>query len=485
MNQTARKNITSALIAGALFVAASLPFPHIANAESTGPGANQSIFIPVVNNRFWPASPFGFETSRIAESAFQTRAQELTPRWIRLNGVSWMNVQPNQGDPYNWAALAGFENELLASNRLGLTSIVTINRSPRWATVIADACGAIRADRFTDFANFMEALVARYSQAPFNVKYWEMFNEVDVEFQDVPLKDHVIGCWGDRNDPYFGGRHYGNMLKVVTPAIKRADPAAKVLAGAFILIRPNTQWQYVGKPENFLPGILEAGAAPYFDILSFHSHGWYWFSPVQDNGPNDDWTAYGSTVDAKANFFKQVLNRYGVSKPLFMDESAFICPDINDEYRAKCANPPASFFDEQANHVIRGYSASLVAGVSMIAWYTLDEQGWGSSGLLDPQLNPRPVFRAYQTLINQLNGAELPGTAVNYAAGVRGWRFRVGSNYVDVVYASFVGSKTINWPAASHIAMYDRFGQSVQPGFSNGNAIFNVTTQPVFIHRKP
>lgn len=484
MIQIARKQIAGVVLAGAL-VAASLPSAQIAFAETNDPGETNSIFVPLVNNRHWPANPFGFETSRIPESGLQTRARELNSRWIRLNGVSWMSVQPNQGDPYNWTALAHFESELLASNRLGLTPIVTINRSPRWATIIPDACGAIRADRFSDFANFMEALVARYSQAPFNVKYWEMFNEVDVEFQDVPLKDHVIGCWGDRNDPYFGGRHYGNMLKVVTPAIKRADPEAKVLAGALILIRPNTQWQYVGKPENFLPGVLEAGAAPYFDILSFHAHGWYWFWPLQDNGPTDDWTPYGSTIDAKATFFKQILSRYGVSKPLFMNESAFICPDINDEYRAKCTNPPASFFDEQANYVIRGYSASLVAGVSMIAWYTLDEQGWGSSGLLDPQLNPRPVFRAYHTLIDQLNGAALPGTAANYGDGVRGWRFRVGSNYVDVVYASFVGTKAISWPAASHIAMFDRFGQPLQPGFTNGNASYNVTTQPVFIHRKP
>lgn len=487
MTLFAHKNVARAILACALFVSFALPQQHAAVAESNGPSGPSSdfkTFIPVLNNQYWPASPFGIETAGIAEPVIQSRTRELGTRWIRLNGVSWMSVQPNQGDPYNWAALANFENQLLNSVKMGLTPIVTINRSPRWATVIPDACGAVREDRFGDFANFMEALVTRYSKAPFNVKYWEMFNEVDVEYQEVPLVDHVIGCWGDRNDPFYGGRHYGNMLKAVTPAIKRADSEAKVLAGAFILIRPNTQWQYVGKPENFLPGVPEAGAAPYFDILSFHSHGWYWFSPFEDNGPGNDWTPYGSTVDAKARFFKKILDRYGVSKPLFMDESAFICPDVPTQAEA-CKNPPPEFFDSQANYVIRGYSASLEAGVSMIAWYTIEEQGWGSSGLMDTSLNPRPVFKAYQTLMRQLAGAALPPTAVNYGAGVQGWRFRVGNHFVDVVYASFIGAKNISWPAASHIAMYDRFGQSINPGFSGGNATYTVSLEPVFIHRAP
>jgi hypothetical protein len=403
-----------------------------------------------------------------------------------LNGVSWWKVQPNQGDAYNWSALAKFEQELLASVKLGLTPIVTINRSPRWATVIPDACGAVRSDRFVDLANFMEALVARYSKPPFNVRHWELFNEVDVEFELVPVKDGPLGCWGDRNDPYFGGRHYGNMLKVVYPAIKRANNQAKVLAGAFILISPNSQTPYIGKPEQFLPGMLEAGAAPYFDILSFHSHGWYWLSPYQDNAPNNDWAPYGSSVDAKAHYFKQVLNKYGITKPLFMNESAFICPDI-EGFREACLNPPQAFFDEQANFVIRGYSSALAAGVEMIAWYTIEEQGWNHSGLLDTSNIPRPVFKAYKTLIEQISGAQLPAAAVDYGEGVRGWRFNIGNRVVDVVYTSFLytGPKTISWPAGSHIAMYDRFGQSLTPNITDGNATYSVNLQPIFIHRKP
>jgi hypothetical protein len=33
----------------------------------------------------------------------------------------------------------------------------------------------------------------------------------------------------------FGGEYYGNMLKIVYPAIKSADPQAQVLVGGLLL----------------------------------------------------------------------------------------------------------------------------------------------------------------------------------------------------------------------------------------------------------
>ena len=46
------------------------------------------------------------------------------------------------------------------------------------------------------------------------------------------------GCWGVRTDPYYGGRAYGDMLKVVYPAIKASNPAVQVLHGSLLLDRP-------------------------------------------------------------------------------------------------------------------------------------------------------------------------------------------------------------------------------------------------------
>ena len=43
--------------------------------------------------------------------------------------------------------------------------------------------------------------------------------------------DSVFGCWGDNDDDYYGGGYYADMLKMVYPAVKSADPQAQVLIG--------------------------------------------------------------------------------------------------------------------------------------------------------------------------------------------------------------------------------------------------------------
>lgn len=482
MSSFVRTRALNALIACAFVALAALPANHPAHAESEGPLA-QKLYLPVIHQRYPPSNPFGFESTAIAYGSFSARAGELKGRWIRLNGISWRDAQPLQGSIYNWSMLAGFEQELRAIAELGMTPIVVVDDAPRWATVFPSSCAAIHADHFVDFANFTAALAERYSKAPYNVHYWELGNEVDTDPTLVP-EDSIFGCWGDRKDPFYGGRHYGNMLKVVTPAIKRVDSAAKILTGGLMVSTTSSQTSDVGKPEKFLNGVLEAGAAPYFDIVSYHGHTGYYGGPYEDNRAGNPWTAYGSALDAKANFIKSILSSYGIVKPLFLDEASFTCPDW-ESMRALCDDPPAQFYDEQANFVIRGYTTALSAGVEAVVWYTLEGPGWQNTGLLDSGQKPRPVFQAYKTLIEQVTGATLPPVSVEYGEGVRGWRYDMGHYAVDVVYASYAGTKTIAWPATSHIAIFNRFGQPLTPNYVGDRAVFAVTNQPVFIHRKP
>lgn len=482
MSSFACRRALITLMAGILITFAALPASHFARAESDGPISNH-LYLPLVNHRHPQSNPFGFESAALAYSGFAMRAGELKGQWIRLNGISWRDVQPLQGGDYNWPALAGFEQELLAIAQLGLKPIVVVDDAPRWATVVASSCAAIRTDRFDDFAHFMSALAARYSAQPYNVHHWELGNEVDTDPTLVPV-DAIFGCWGDRNDPFYGGRHYGNMLKVVTPAIKRADSQARVLAGGLMVSAVNSETPDVGKPEKFLNGVLEAGAAPFFDIISFHGHTAYYGAPYEDNRPGNQWITYGSALDAKANFIKSILRSYGVSKPLFLDEASYTCPDW-ESMRAICDNPPAQFYDEQANFVIRGYTTALSAGVEAVIWYTLEGPGWQYTGLLDSNQKPQPVFQAYKTLIEQVTGATLPPVSVEYGEGVRGWRYDMGDHVIDVVYTAYVGTKTISWPATSHVAVFSRFGLLLTPNYAGDRAVFAATNQPIFIHRKP
>ena len=190
-----------------------------------------NIYLPLVmNGAAWP-SPYGIQTypGRIQNPVVLAKAQEPGAKWLRLRMVSWRQVQPNQGDPYAWSVLQSFEGDLRAASQARLTPIVVVNDNPGWATLdlpyppYQTSCGAIREDRVADFAAFMAALVARYKAPPYNVQDWELSNEPDVDPRLVPADSADVDCWGQIEDPYDGGEHFGRMLRAVTPRIKQTD----------------------------------------------------------------------------------------------------------------------------------------------------------------------------------------------------------------------------------------------------------------------
>jgi hypothetical protein len=93
--------------------------------------------------------------------------------------------------------------------------------APRWARASDIECS-----RVTDlpaFARFAHDAAVRYP----NVHYWEIWNEQDAA---SGVEDYY-GCWGDPNDPWGGGGYYAQVLEAVYPAIKSANPLAKIVFG--------------------------------------------------------------------------------------------------------------------------------------------------------------------------------------------------------------------------------------------------------------
>jgi hypothetical protein len=79
----------------------------------------------------------------------------------------------------------------------------------------------------------MYDLVSRYSVAPYNVKYWEIWNEPDID-HTIFTSDSTFGCWGEQSDALgFGGGYYAQALQAAYPQIKAADPEAQVCSAGF------------------------------------------------------------------------------------------------------------------------------------------------------------------------------------------------------------------------------------------------------------
>lgn len=137
---------------------------------------------------------------------------------------------------------------------------------------------------YQDFAAFMEYVAKRYP----SVRYWELFNEMDMgadifgagQSPDVPMLER--------------GKNYGEMLKLVYPRLKQANPNVWVLTGGMM------------DTNDFPRGIYQAGARNYFDFMAIHTYG--------------DQVLGEPFIDRAANV-KRVMTEYGDDlKPLINTE---------------------------------------------------------------------------------------------------------------------------------------------------------------------
>lgn len=460
------------------------------------PASITTIYVPVISSNL--TRPYGIEpnTGWLYSSSVYPRAANLGAHWVRLNTISWREAQPTATSPINWSApsFQRFEREVLAANTLGLQVMAIIDDHPSWATGSTKICAAILDEYHDEFAAFVRAVVAKYSQAPYLVRYWELGNEPDVD-PSLVGEDFPFGCWGDMNDEYYGGERYGRMLRVVTPAIRAADPGAKVIFGGLLLARPENKPHHTdGKPFNFLAGALRAGAGPYFDILAFHTYPTYFERTgvshidfdLDSQSLGGAWVSRGGTTVGKARFLREVMQQYGINKPLFLNETGLRCDDRYTSISGSCAAASAVFEQAKANHLIRSSMRAIADGVETYIWYTLQGPGWSSTGLLDGAQQPRPAYIAMKTAIERLNEVRVPPqTFTGYGAGIEAYRFSGNGFVLDVIWSVDSTLRQITLPATSFIAAYTRDGAPITPVSSGGNVTISVGFENIYLKRTP
>ena len=449
---------------------------------------------PLRSSFFGVESTPGFFRGRVGPD----RAANLGGKWLRLGVLSWRDAQPEETSTISFASsqFSALDQALQNATTARLTPMVVVMNSPRWATVIETSCGAIRADRFAAFAEFMRQAVLKYKEPPYNVHHWEIGNEPDVD-PDLVQQDNGFGCWGDIDDlEFYGGRQYGEMLKVVTPVIKSADPNATVLMGGLLLDRPNTTDPARGKPERFLRGVLAAGKADgnynYFDVVPYHAYPPYTNEVKDYSGPDPSWGGLGGFALGKPRFLKAIMAEYGVSKRLMLNEAALQCPDnfndfpFCDRRSPEFAGPRLQ--EAKANFIPQMMARTLSEGVEAILWYLLEGPGWREGGLLNPGTQtPGPAYIAYQNLIEQVAHATSAPESVGaeYGAGFEAYRFRNGSKVVDLVWSVDAQSRQLSIPEAQFLQAVDRDGKAIVATFQGGNAVLPVAFSAVYIHRRP
>jgi hypothetical protein len=363
----------------------------------------------------------------------------------------------------------------------GIKPILIVDSYPSWATIVPNGCSALRPDKYDDFANFVVAMVERYNAMGYKVKDWELGNEIDIDPSLVPLHSEY-GCWGDISDvTYYGGDHYGEMVKVVGHAIKEADPTARVWIGGLLLDSPNTTSPGYGKPETFLRGILAVGAAPYFDVVPFHAHtsypGYVIDTEAQALGP---WLDWGGNMVGKAKYLRELMLEYGVTKTLSVNEIGVGCRDDN----SFCIPEPVpEFIDFQADMIVRLAVRAVSIELESFVWFTLDGPGWRDMGLLDEE-TPKPAFFSYQTLIKQTIGTTYHAS-VDYGAGIEAYAFANSGRTVQIVWTEENASLPFTVPQATFVTALDQNGNPITPTVVGNDYQFTATFSPIYIETTP
>jgi hypothetical protein len=248
--------------------------------------------------------------------------------------IFWSDIEPQNTTPpnYNWAA---YDSVLADAAASGVTVLGTIVGCPAWACV--RDIGPLNDNMYGEAAQFMGAMAAHYSVAPYNIHYWELWNEPDGSAGPTP-GDHSWG-WGAFPDKY------ALMLQNVYPIIKISDPQSVVVTGG---VAYSYFWNE-GGPFNpdFLPGVIAHGGRPYMDAIGFHYY-------------NND-ASYANIGD-KANALRAALGSGGQGVPFFCTEAGLTSdPNFGSSEAI------------QARYIVKLFTWAAASDVRSVTWYLYND----------------------------------------------------------------------------------------------------------------
>jgi len=418
-------------------------------------------------------------------SDMASRVSEAQVSWVRYNGVFWSEVEATQGT-YDWSKLSAVEGELRLLQEKGATPLVIVRGTPNWAQKVAGkVCGPIKEEFFDNFATFMSELVKRYSTAPYNVRYWELWNEPDASSEIA--SDSPFGCWGEPAEDYYGGGFYAKMLKKVYPKVKEANPDAQIVLGGLLLdcdpSKPPTGKDC--KSTKFFEGILNEDGGNYFDLAAFHGYAYYhWWLRLDSAGnatknidwggsnlpsPQDSWNSRGGPLLGKVDFLTKQMAQYGSNKPIIANEIGLLCYTSEDTAKAKADCRANGYWEQQANYALRTYIRAWANKLVGAVWYTLNESGWQDSGLITDS-QPREAYRTLKFITEKFKEAKYKG-ALAVTSDKEIYEFEKSTTNLQIYWTNNDSKSDIPVPTKNY-RIYNKFGDLLEANTTNLVASF-------------
>jgi hypothetical protein len=250
-----RREFCCCLIAAAVSVSLLLA-PSSADAKRSVPRG----FVGVVGEGplLDPATDFNGELDQMVAAGVET---------LRIS-FPWIHAQPFENDsqippaerakyvdvggvPTDWSFIDGV---VRATALRGLKVMPVVVEAPAWAARHPGVFGSPPKDD-SAYADFVAALAERYGNRG---TFWT----ANPDIPKVPLEQWQI--WNEPNIKDFwydqpSAKAYVALLKRAAPAIRKADPKAKIVLSGLV----NKSWSY-------LEQVYKAGGRKYFDTVAVH-----------------------------------------------------------------------------------------------------------------------------------------------------------------------------------------------------------------------
>ncbi|MFZ4828957.1 MAG: hypothetical protein ACOYLB_16530, partial [Phototrophicaceae bacterium] len=419
------------------------------------------------------------------------RALELGAGWTRYP-IYWNGVErtPNQ---YDWS---GYDRLLTADHRAGLQTNAILLATPPFYQAGGSVVGLYE----PIFSNGSDTPTPNASLNPNNVWAQWVFATVNRYKPNGILSQTVpnvgIRVWEVWNEPdldlFWSGTQadYARLLKVAYLVIKQADPSATVMFGGLAYGNPDT--------EDWLDAVLQLYAndptAPvnqwYMDAIGIHSY-----------------------VEARRTALiiarmRQTLERYALSKPIWLNESGIPVWDDYPGPTHAVDNPIERRWrgtqQQQANFVLQSSAYAFAAGAEKVFFHQLyddcgNDSRYDAFGLYrnprgadcfgdHPQADtPRPSAAAFRLLARFFgNGNFTDGQIIRRPDGSVFIEFMrpSSSERVTVLWNELASDNTITWVADSlNATLYSYTGEQFTLSPTEGE--YRVTLPPAVLNDDP
>ena len=315
----------------------------------------------------------------ISEAGFKWIRQEFPWEDIEIHGQG--DFEDRRHEPYR-SAWAKYDNIVELAEKYDVSIIARLSNPPAWSRAAGDESGAYAPpDDYTDFGDFVHAVVSRYKG---RIKYYQIWNE-----------PNIYPEWGEQPvDP----EAYTELLKIGYNRAKEADPDCVIISGALastIELGPRNLNDFI-----FLQRMYDAGAGDYFDILAMQGYGLW-------SGPYDRRMRPRVINFSRPLYIRDIMVKNGdESKPIWISEM---------NWNAVPADFPVKPYgyvteEQQARYVVEAYKRAQAewpwVGVVNFWFFKRPSeaekgQPWYYFRMVEPDFTPLPVYDSVKEYANQ------------------------------------------------------------------------------------